>query len=62
MNIAEAKEELREAKVLINQLSRVCRQVETFMSGASCLDENRIKRGLRDAVKAVDKFMQTHQE
>ena len=45
-----------EARRVINLLSRVCRQTVTFLDGKSCLDASRMKRVLRDAIAASDRF------
>lgn len=51
------KTKLRDARRLITTLSLVCRQTAAYFDGISVLDQQKIKRNLKDAVRQSDRFL-----
>jgi hypothetical protein len=51
------KTRLRDARRVITELTRACRQTLAYLDGISCLDQNRLKRALKDSVRVSDEFM-----
>ena len=52
----DPREELREARRVLNAMSRACRQAATFLTGVSCLDERKVRNVLKRAIQENDKF------
>jgi len=55
--LEEDRKQMREARRLINLLSRTCRQTLVYLDGVSCMDKTRMRNNLRNAVRASDKFI-----
>lgn len=55
--MTDDRKELVEARRLIGMLIRVCRQTQTYFDGISAMDEGRVKRLIRDAVRESESFL-----
>lgn len=53
----DERKDLIEARRLISMLIRVCRQTHTFFDGISAMDQNRVKRLLRDAIRESETYL-----
>lgn len=53
----EDRKHLQESRRIINLLTRTCRQVNAFFDGISVLDQNRVKKMLREAIRESERFL-----
>ena len=51
------RDKLREARRLINDLSRICRQTNAYFEGISVLDQAKVRAKLKDAIRTADRFL-----
>ncbi|MDA1044479.1 MAG: hypothetical protein O3C57_04565 [Verrucomicrobia bacterium] len=57
-NVSEdPRRQLIEARRLINKLLISCRQTVAYLDGVSALDDKRLRRGLQESIREVDRFM-----
>lgn len=52
-----ARQELIEARRLINTLATTCRQVQAYLDGISVMDEVKLKRTLNKAIRQSSAFL-----
>ena len=53
------RDQLREARRALSEMTRVCRQTAAFFEGISVLDKNRISKNLREAIRKSERFLGT---
>ena len=51
------REKLREARRMINDITRILRQTNAYFEGISALDEAKLKRKLKEAIHNSDRFL-----
>ncbi|MDA0991272.1 MAG: hypothetical protein O3A51_11045 [Verrucomicrobia bacterium] len=51
------RDDLREARRLINQPALVCRQTVAYFDGISIMDKRKVRSNLQEAVRNSDRFL-----
>ncbi len=54
-----SKDHLREARALISQLTRACRQTLVYLGGQSCMNETTVKQMLQKVIRSGENYENT---
>jgi hypothetical protein len=57
--LEDARKQMAEARRHINELVRAARQTIAFFDGVSVLDEAKLRKSLREAVRTAERFLNT---